>query len=152
MSASTIAPLPYTRAANLPALLRERILILDGAMGTMIQRYKLTEAQYRGERFADHPIDVKGNNELLLLTRPEVIREIHEQYLAAGADLIETNTFGATSIAQEDYKMADLAYEMNVVAARLAREPATSTARPRSRALWPAHSARRPRRPASRPT
>ena len=73
MSASTIAPLPYTRAATLPALLRERILILDGAMGTMIQRYKLTEAQYRGERFADHPIDVKGNNELLLLTRPEVI-------------------------------------------------------------------------------
>lgn len=106
------APLPYTRAANLPALLRERILILDGAMGTMIQRYKLNEAQYRGERFADHPIDVKGNNELLLLTRPEVIREIHEQYLAAGADLIETNTFGATTIAQEDYKMAELAYEM----------------------------------------
>ncbi|MEE2979082.1 MAG: homocysteine S-methyltransferase family protein [Pseudomonadota bacterium] len=116
------APLPYTRAANLPALLRERILILDGAMGTMIQRYKLNEAQYRGERFADHPIDVKGNNELLLLTRPDVIREIHEQYLAAGADLIETNTFGATTIAQEDYKMAELAYEMNVVAARLARE------------------------------
>lgn len=116
------APLPYTRAANLPALLRERILILDGAMGTMIQRYKLTEAQYRGERFASHPVDVKGNNELLLLTRPEVIREIHEQYLAAGADLIETNTFGATTVAQEDYKMAELAYEMNVVAARLARE------------------------------
>lgn len=116
------APLPYTRAANLPALLRQRILILDGAMGTMIQRYKLTEAQYRGERFAGHPVDVKGNNELLLLTAPEVIREIHEQYLAAGADLIETNTFGATTVAQEDYKMAELAYEMNVVAARLARE------------------------------
>ncbi len=113
---------PYTRAAQLPRLLRERILILDGAMGTMIQRYKLGEAEYRGERFAAHPVDVKGNNELLLLTRPAVIREIHEQYLAAGADIIETNTFGATRVAQEDYKMADLAYEMNVAAARLARE------------------------------
>lgn len=113
---------PYTRAAELPRLLRDRILILDGAMGTMIQRYKLTEADYRGERFQDHPIDVKGNNELLLLSRPEVILEIHDQYLAAGADIIETNTFGATKVAQEDYRMADLAYEMNVVAARLARE------------------------------
>ncbi|QRQ87294.1 homocysteine S-methyltransferase family protein [Cupriavidus oxalaticus] len=115
------APRPYTRAAELPRLLQERILILDGAMGTMIQRYKLTEADYRGERFAEHTVDVKGNNELLLLTRPQVISEIHEQYLAAGADLIETNTFGATRVAQEDYKMADLAYEMNVEAARLAR-------------------------------
>ncbi|RZT38544.1 homocysteine S-methyltransferase family protein [Cupriavidus agavae] len=121
MSAVQSVPRPYTRAASLPRLLRERILILDGAMGTMIQRYKLGEAEYRGTRFADHPIDVKGNNELLLLTRPEVISEIHEQYLAAGADLIETNTFGATRVAQEDYKMADLAYEMNVEAARLAR-------------------------------
>ncbi|MBV8273053.1 MAG: homocysteine S-methyltransferase family protein [Cupriavidus sp.] len=121
MSAVQSAPRPYTRAASLPKLLRDRILILDGAMGTMIQRYKLTEADYRGTRFGDHPIDVKGNNELLLLTRPQVISEIHEQYLAAGADLIETNTFGATRVAQEDYKMADLAYEMNVEAARLAR-------------------------------
>src|SRR5436305_71443 len=121
MSAAQSQPRPYTRAASLPKLLRDRILILDGAMGTMIQRYKLTEADYRGTRFADHRIDVKGNNELLLLTRPQVITEIHEQYLAAGADLIETNTFGATRVAQEDYKMADLAYEMNVEAARLAR-------------------------------
>nr|WP_315593428.1 homocysteine S-methyltransferase family protein [uncultured Cupriavidus sp.] len=121
MSAVQSAPRPYTRAASLPALLRERILILDGAMGTMIQRYKLGEAEYRGTRFAEHVIDVKGNNELLLLTRPQVISEIHEQYLAAGADLIETNTFGATRVAQEDYKMADLAYEMNVEAARLAK-------------------------------
>ena len=121
MSAVQFAPRPYTRAASLPQLLRERILILDGAMGTMIQRYKLGEAEYRGERFADHHVDVKGNNELLLLTRPQVISEIHEQYLAAGADLIETNTFGATRVAQEDYKMAHLAYEMNVEAARLAR-------------------------------
>ena len=112
----------YTRAQNLPDILKQRIVILDGAMGTMIQRYKLTEADYRGTRFTEHHVDVKGNNELLLLTRPDVIREIHEQYLAAGADLIETNTFGATSVAQEDYDMAELAYEMNVVAAQIARE------------------------------
>ena len=111
----------YTRAQNLPDILKQRIVILDGAMGTMIQRYKLTEADYRGTRFTEHHVDVKGNNELLLLTRPDVIREIHEQYLAAGADLIETNTFGATSVAQEDYDMAELAYEMNVVAAQIAR-------------------------------
>ena len=112
----------YTRAQNLPDILKQRIVILDGAMGTMIQRYKLTEADYRGTRFTEHHVDVKGNNELLLLTRPDVIREIHEQYLAAGADLIETNTFGATSVAQEDYDMAELAYEMNVVAAQIAKE------------------------------
>ena len=112
----------YTRAQQLPEILKQRIVILDGAMGTMIQRYKLTEADYRGTRFTEHHVDVKGNNELLLLTRPDVIREIHEQYLAAGADLIETNTFGATSVAQEDYDMAELAYEMNVVAAQIARE------------------------------
>ena len=112
----------YTRAQQLPEILKQRIVILDGAMGTMLQRYRLTEADYRGERCASHHADVKGNNELLLLTRPDVIREIHEQYLAAGADLIETNTFGATSVAQEDYDMADLAYEMNVVAAKIARE------------------------------
>lgn len=111
----------YTRALQLPALLRERIVILDGAMGTMIQRFKLTEAQYRGTRFADFDRDVKGNNELLSLTRPDIIKDIHEGYLAAGADLIETNTFGATTIAQEDYAMADLAYEMNVASARIAR-------------------------------
>ena len=111
----------YTRAQQLPEILKQRIVILDGAMGTMIQRYKLTEADYRGTRFTEHHVDVKGNNELLLLTHPEVIREIHEQYLAAGADLIETNTFGATSVAQEDYDMAELAYEMNVVAAQIAR-------------------------------
>ncbi|MDO5058066.1 MAG: methionine synthase [Lautropia sp.] len=106
---------------RLRELLRERILILDGAMGTMIQQYKLGEDDYRGERFRDHPHDVKGNNELLSLTRPDIIQEIHEKYLAAGADLIETNTFGATAIAQGDYHMSELAYEMNVVSARLAR-------------------------------
>ena len=114
-------------ATLLPELLERRILIIDGAMGTMIQRYKLDEAAYRGERFAgfaaDAAIDlhVKGNNELLTLTQPQVIREIHEQYLAAGADLIETNTFGATRIAQADYRMEHLAYEMNVEAARIAK-------------------------------
>ena len=112
----------YTRAQALPAILQQRIAILDGAMGTMIQRYKLTEADYRGERFKDHPKDLKGNNELLQFTRPDVIREIHDQYLAAGADIIETNTFGATTVAQDDYGLAPVAREMNVVAARLARE------------------------------
>ncbi|MES2888167.1 MAG: homocysteine S-methyltransferase family protein [Pseudomonadota bacterium] len=115
------APIAYTRAQALPALLQQRILILDGAMGTMIQRYRLGEADYRGTRFQDHPKDLKGNNELLQFTRPDVISEIHEQYLAAGADLIETNTFGATSVAQDDYGLGPLAREMNVVAAQLAR-------------------------------
>ena len=120
----------YTRAQDLPAALSQRIVIIDGAMGTMIQRYKLSEADYRGSRFVDHPQDVKGNNELLQLTRPAVIREIHDQYLAAGADLIETNTFGATSIAQEDYGLAHLAYEMNVEAARIARAAADAVSTP----------------------
>ncbi len=113
--------LNYTRAQALPAILEKRIAILDGAMGTMIQRFKLSEADYRGERFKDFPKDVKGNNELLSLTRPDVIRDIHEGYLAAGADMIETNTFGATTIAQEDYNMADLAIEMIRASAALAR-------------------------------
>ncbi|MEM5399694.1 MULTISPECIES: homocysteine S-methyltransferase family protein [Paraburkholderia] len=111
----------YTRGAALPALLASRIVILDGAMGTMIQRYKLDEAAYRGERFKDYPRDIKGNNELLSLTQPQIISEIHEQYLAAGADIIETNTFGATTVAQDDYGMGDLAIEMNVESAKLAR-------------------------------
>jgi 5-methyltetrahydrofolate--homocysteine methyltransferase len=113
--------LAYTRAQQLPAILENRIAILDGAMGTMIQRFKLSETQYRGERFADFPEDVKGNNELLSITRPDVIGDIHEGYLAAGCDLIETNTFGATTIAQEDYKMAHLAREMNLQSAKIAR-------------------------------
>ena len=109
-------------------LLARRILILDGAMGTMIQRYKLREQDYRGERFKDftgpegvRELFVKGNNELLSLTQPHIIAEIHEQYLAAGADLIETNTFGATTVAQDDYHMAHLAYEMNLASAKIAR-------------------------------
>ena len=114
-------PVIYTRGQALAGILEKRIAILDGAMGTMIQRFKLTEEQYRGERFKDFERDVKGNNELLSLTRPDVIRDIHEGYLAAGADLIETNTFGATTVAQEDYKMAHLAREMNLESAKLAR-------------------------------
>ena len=118
-------PVPSPVEACLRELLTQRILILDGAMGTMIQRYKLGEEQYRGlehtREFEAHPVDLKGNNELLLLTRPQVIQEIHEAYLAAGADIIETNTFGATRVAQEDYRLAHLAYEMNLAAARIAR-------------------------------
>ncbi|MBP8310391.1 MAG: methionine synthase, partial [Burkholderiaceae bacterium] len=107
--------------ATLRDLLARRILILDGAMGTMIQRYKLSEEQYRGEQLADFEHDVKGNNELLSLTQPQVIAEIHEAYLAAGSDIIETNTFGATTIAQGDYHLAHLAADMNRASARLAR-------------------------------
>ena len=114
-------PIPYTRGQALPGILAQRIAILDGAMGTMIQRFKLSEAQYRGERFKDFAHDVKGNNELLSLTRPDVIADIHEGYLAAGADIIETNTFGATTIAQADYGMEHLAREMNLESAKIAR-------------------------------
>jgi len=100
----------------------ERILIIDGAMGTMIQRYKLSEEDYRGERFANWHRDVKGNNELLVLTRPDIISAIHDEYLEAGADIIETNTFGAQRISMADYGMEDLSRELNLEAARLARE------------------------------
>lgn len=102
--------------------LEKRILIIDGAMGTMIQRHKLTEADYRGERFKNWHLDVKGNNDLLCITQPQIITEIHKQYLDAGADIIETNTFSSTSIAMADYEMQSLAYELNVAAARCARE------------------------------
>jgi 5-methyltetrahydrofolate--homocysteine methyltransferase len=112
------------RSAELLALATRRILILDGAMGTMIQRHRLEEADYRGARFADWPSDVKGNNDLLVLTRPEVIREIHSQYLAAGADILETNTFNANSISMADYGMEALVHEINLEAAKLARSVA----------------------------
>ena len=102
--------------------LKQRIMILDGGMGTMIQEYKLEEADYRGERFADWHIEVKGNNDLLVLTKPEIIKAIHKEYLEAGADIIETNTFNATQIAMADYEMESLSREINVEAARLARE------------------------------
>ena len=112
------------RAQLFERLLGERILILDGAMGTMIQRHQLQEADYRGERFKDFPHELKGNNDLLLLTRPEIIRGIHSAYLEAGAEIVETNTFNATSISMADYHMEDLVYELNLEGARLARDAA----------------------------
>ncbi len=127
-----------TRPARLKALedaLGQRILVLDGAMGTMIQRYQLTEAQYRGERFRDFARDLRGNNDLLTLTRPEVIREIHAQYLEAGADILETNTFNSTSISQADYHLEEIVRELNFEGARIAREVADG------------FSARTPRKP-----
>ncbi|MDT8386838.1 MAG: methionine synthase [Thiogranum sp.] len=109
---------------NLDQSLKERILILDGAMGTMIQRYKLEEADYRGERFKDWPCDLKGNNDLLSLTQPQIIKDIHRAYLEAGADIVETNTFNSTSISLADYQQQDLVFELNYASARLAREAA----------------------------
>ena len=112
------------RIAALNKAAAERILILDGAMGTMIQRRKLTEADYRGERFRDWPRDLKGNNDLLVLTQPEIVRSIHHAYLEAGADIVETGTFNAQVISMADYGMEALAFEINVAAAKLAREAA----------------------------
>jgi 5-methyltetrahydrofolate--homocysteine methyltransferase len=128
-----------TRDERIEALKKaanERILFLDGAMGTMIQRRGFGEADYRGERFADWPSDLKGNNDLLVLSQPDAIREIHEAYLEAGSDILETNTFNAQAISLADYGMADLAYEINVAAAQLAREAADK---------WTAKTPDRPR-------
>src|SRR3954451_21909327 len=129
---------------RLRELLAQRILVLDGAMGTMVQRYQLGEADFRGERFANHPKDLRGDNDVLVLTRPAVVSEIHEQYLAAGADIIETNTFNSTAVSQADYGLEALAYELNVAGARLARAAADAwTARtpdkPRfvAGSIWP---------------
>ena len=108
--------------ADIRTELEKRILVIDGAMGTMIQRYKLQEEDYRGERFIDWHLDVKGNNDLLCITQPHIISAIHKEYLEAGADIIETNTFSSTSIAMADYEMQDLAYELNVAAAKCARK------------------------------
>src|SRR6185295_2855332 len=105
----------------LRATLAKRIVLLDGAMGTMIQRHKLKEADYRGERFAGHDVDLKGDNDLLVLTRPDIIADIHDQYLEAGSDIIETNTFNSNAISQADYALESLAYELNVEGARLAK-------------------------------
>ena len=105
------------RTTQLKALMAERILVMDGAYGTMIQRYRLDEAAYRGERFVDWPSDLKGNNDLLSLTRPDVIAEIHEQYLTAGADIIETNTFNSNEPSMADYGMESLVAELNKAAA-----------------------------------
>jgi 5-methyltetrahydrofolate--homocysteine methyltransferase len=104
--------------------LKERIFILDGAMGTMIQRHKLTEEDFRGERFANHPTDIKGNNDILSLTQPEIIYDIHLQYYNSGSDICETNTFSGTSIAQADYQMEHVVYDINKVSAELCRRAA----------------------------
>ena len=110
--------------AKIQDILKERILVLDGAMGTMIQRYKLDENDFRNDQLKDHKHPLKGNNDLLSLTRPDIIREIHRQYLAAGADILETNTFGSTWVAQADYHLEHLVYEINYQSAKIAREVA----------------------------
>ncbi|MBL8442314.1 MAG: homocysteine S-methyltransferase family protein, partial [Betaproteobacteria bacterium] len=109
------------RTAELSSLLAQRLLVLDGAMGTMIQRHSLTESDYRGERFKAHPHDVKGNNDLLVLTRPDVIGGIHREYLEAGADILETCTFNSTAVSQADYNLTEIVYELNFEGAALAR-------------------------------
>jgi 5-methyltetrahydrofolate--homocysteine methyltransferase len=113
------------------------VLVLDGAMGTMIQRYKLSEEDFRGERFKDHPSPLQGANDILALTQPEIIAAIHREYLGAGADLIETNTFSSTTVGMAEYGVDDAIYELNVAAARLARRAADAFSTPRGRASWP---------------
>ena len=108
--------------AEIEDILQKRILVLDGAMGTMLQRYRFTESDFRGERFRNWPYPLQGNNDLLSLTQPQAIREIHRKYFEAGADIVETNTFSATSVAMADYHLEDYVYEMNLVSARIARE------------------------------
>lgn len=122
---------------NFADLLKSRILILDGAMGTMIQKYKLSEADYRGERFKDWPSDLKGNNDLLSLTQPKIIGDIHRAYLEAGADIIETNTFNSTAISMADYQQEALVYELNASRrARTGRTAARPPPSPASTARW----------------
>ncbi len=113
-----------SKTQQLRDLLQHRILILDGAMGTMIQQYKLQEEDFRGERFKSHPHSLKGNNDLLCITRPDIIKTIHRQYLEAGADILETNTFNSTSVSQADYHLEAIVYELNVQAAKIAKEVA----------------------------
>jgi 5-methyltetrahydrofolate--homocysteine methyltransferase len=119
---SAYPPLKIIDMTDIRELLNHRILVIDGAMGTMIQRYKLSEADYRGDRFKDWASDIKGNNDLLCLTQPNIIREIHGHYLEAGADIIETNTFNAQRVSLADYHMESLAYEINLAAAKIAKE------------------------------
>ena len=117
-------------------ILKERILVIDGAMGTMIQRHTLSEADFRGEEFKNHTFPLRGNNDLLSITRPDIIKDIHRQYLEAGADIIETNTFSATTIAQADYHLQDSVYELNFQSAKIAKEVAEEFTK--NRALVPA--------------
>ena len=120
MTNTTTVPVANT-LERLHKIVAQRIMVIDGAMGTMIQEYNLTEEDYRGKRFEDFHQDLKGNNDLLSITRPDVIENIHKAYLKAGADIIETNTFNANAISQEDYDLADIAYEMNVASAQCAK-------------------------------
>ncbi len=115
---------------NIQEEIKKRILVLDGAMGTMIQRHKLTEDHFRGDRFKDHPVPLKGNNDLLSLTQPDIILDIHRTYYEAGADIAETNTFSGTTIAQADYSLQDIVYELNKVSAELARKAADEYSTP----------------------
>jgi 5-methyltetrahydrofolate--homocysteine methyltransferase len=124
------------RIARLREALEERILLLDGAMGTMVQAYELGEEDFRGQRFADHPVSLKGDNDLLSLTRPDVIEAIHRAYLDAGADIVETNTFNATAISQADYRLQSAVRDINLAAARIARRIADEAS---------AHTPQRPR-------
>ena len=116
-----LSNLDRTTSTPLAQAIAERLLILDGGMGTMIQAYELEEADYRGERFADHKLSQKGNNDLLSITQPQIIQAIHEAYLEAGADLIETNTFNANRVSMADYGLEPLVYELNLEAAKVAR-------------------------------
>ncbi|MFN2313579.1 MAG: homocysteine S-methyltransferase family protein, partial [Bacteroidales bacterium] len=126
--------------ADIRNILRERILVLDGAMGTMIQRHRLTEEQYRGTQFATHPQSLKGNNDLLSVTQPDIIRDIHLDYLRAGADILSTNTFNASRISMADYGMESLVYDMNVAAAKLACEAVAAFTEETGREAWVAGS------------
>ena len=130
--------MPGTTAvlAALERILRERVLVLDGGMGTMLQRHKLGEPDFRGERFKDHPRDLKGNSDVLVLTRPDIVEGIHDAYFEAGADLVETNTFSGTVIGQADYALEPFVYEINVAASRIARRAADA---------WTARTPDRPR-------
>src|SRR5438552_5468875 len=125
-----------TTSQQIRELLQQRILILDGAMGPMLQQHRLEEKEYRGERFARHPVDLRNNNEVLSLVRPEIVEQVHAGYLDAGADIIETNTFNANAISMADYRLEEHCYELNVASARLARRAvaakmAADPARPR---------------------
>jgi len=121
---NAVTPRPSDSTAALTALFEQRIVVLDGAMGSMVQTYRLGEADFRGEQFKSHPHDLQGNNDLLCLTKPEIIEEIHSQYFAAGADMVETNTFSSTSIGQADYKLESVVTELNLAAVAVARRAA----------------------------
>ena len=121
---TTVEQQTLSRTAQLKEAVRHRILVLDGAMGTMLQRYKLTEADYRGDRFASWTSDLKGNHDLLNITRPDVVGQVHRDYFLAGADIVETNTFNANAISQADYGTQAFVYDINYAAARLARQMA----------------------------